>query len=242
MRYPPAIVSIPAALLFISASVLLALYIGAVRYEFPSEAVEAGELVVKLPEPMLEGRMSLEEAIYRRRSIRSYLKEPLTLQEVGQLLWAAQGVTYQEKGFRSAPSAGATYPLVIYLSVRAGGVEGLAPGIYMYEPLGHRLYLVKSGDFSVELAEAALDQRWVREAPVCIVVAANFERTVSVYGERGVRYVYMEAGHVGQNIYLQATALGLGTVAVGAFHDDEVKRIVGCPEDPIYLFPVGRKV
>ncbi len=146
MRYPPARVSIPAALLFISASVFLALYIGAVRY-VPTRSIEAGELVVKLPEPVLEGRMSLEEAIYRRRSIRSYLREPLTLQEIGQLLWAAQGITYQRKGFRSAPSAGATYPLVIYLSVRTGGVEGLAPGIYMYEPVGHRLYLVKPGDF-----------------------------------------------------------------------------------------------
>ncbi len=228
-------------MLFVSVSIFLALYTGAISYEPPSGVVEGRERTIVLPEPDLSGEMSVEEAIYRRRSIRSYLREPLTLKELGQLLWAAQGITFTQRGFRAAPSAGATYPLVIYVSVKEGGVEGLSSGIYRYEPFGHLLYFVKPGDFSGELARAALDQRWVREAPICIVIAADFERTVSVYGERGIRYVYMEAGHIGQNIYLQATALGLGTVAVGAFYDDEVKSIVGCPEDPLYLFPVGRK-
>ncbi len=241
MRYPPARKSIPLSLLFISATIFLALYTGAVRYESPPRVVEVGNYTIALPAPNLSGEMSVEEAIFRRRSIRSYLREPLTLKEIGQLLWAAQGVTFTQRGFRAAPSAGATYPMVIYLSIRGEGVEGLPPGIYRYEPSGHLLYLLRSGDFSVELARAALDQRWVKEAPVCIVIAANFERTMSVYGERGARYVYMEAGHIGQNIYLQATALRLGTVAVGAFHDDEVRRVVGCPEDPLYLFPIGRK-
>ncbi len=185
--------------------------------------------------------MSVEEAIYRRRSIREYTGEPLTLKELGQILWAAQGITFPEYGFRSAPSAGATYPLEIYVSVREGGIEGLASGIYHYDPFSHSLILIKPGDYSQELAHAALDQEWVRKAPVCLILTAEFKRTTSVYGERGIRYVYMEAGHVGQNIYLQATSLGLGTVAVGAFHDNEVKSLLGCMEDPIYIFPVGRK-
>ncbi len=242
MRYPPAHRSIPLALLFIGISIYLALYTGAVKYRPSSEFVGIEESYIALPEPNLSGEMSLEEAIYKRRSVRSYLREPLTLEEIGQLLWAAQGVTFTRKGFRAAPSAGATYPLVIYVSVKEGGVEGLPPGIYRYEPFGHLLHLMKSGDFSRDLAKAALGQRWVEDAPVCIIIAADFERTVSVYGERGIRYVYMEAGHVGQNIYLQATSLGLGTVAVGAFYDEEVRNIVSCPEDPLYLFPVGRKV
>ncbi len=241
MRYPPPSKSVPISLAFLLFSIYLALYVGAVRFEVMPSIVEVEERVIALPEPSLIGEMSVEEAIYRRRSVRVYLREPLTLKELGQLLWAAQGITLPEKGFRAAPSAGATYPLVLYVSVRGGGVRGLAPGIYLYEPMGHRLYLVKTGDFSEELARAALDQSWVRDAPVCIVITANFERTTSVYGERGVRYVYMEAGHVGQNIYLQATALGLGTVAVGAFYDEEVRRILGCPEDPLYIFPVGRR-
>ncbi len=194
---------------------------------------------VKLPSPRTEGGMSVEEAILRRRSIRDYKREPLTLEEVSQLLWAAQGIT-SRRGFRSSPSAGATYPMVIFLAVKEGGVIGLEAGIYRYDPWNHSLTVISRGDPSFQLYRACLDQEWVRSAPVNVLLFANFTRTTSWYGERGVRYVYMEAGHIGQNIYLQATALRLGTVAVGAFYDEQLQEIVGMELDPLYVFPVGR--
>jgi len=194
-----------------------------------------------LPMPRLSGDMSVEEAIARRRSVREYINSPLKIEEVSQLLWSAQGITDVRRGFRAAPSAGATYPLEVYLVVREGGVEGLEPGIYKYDPHRHSLMLVKPRDFSKELYSAALNQDWVLEAPINLVVTAVYERTTRRYGERGIRYVHMEVGHVGQNVYLQATALNLGTVVIGAFYDEEVKRIIGTPDEaPLYIMPVGR--
>ncbi|ASJ08116.1 nitroreductase [Thermococcus siculi] len=195
-----------------------------------------GEVVV-LPEPRLTGGMSVEEAIAKRRSIRSYRDEPVTLEQLSQLLWAAQGITYSARKFRAAPSAGATYPFEVY--VVAGNVEDLGPGVYRYDPFNHTLVLVKEGDYRRALQRAALDQSWVGRAAVDIVLVAYYERTTHYYGERGIRYVHMEAGHIGQNIYLQATALGLGTVAVGAFSDAEVAKILGTDGVPLYIFPVG---
>lgn len=143
----------------------------------------------------------------------------------------------RSKGYRSAPSAGATYPFKVYVVV--GNVGGLEPGIYHYDPSTHSLSIIKAGDFRAELQSAALDQEWVGDAPVDIILVAFYERTANVYGERGIRYVHMEAGHIGQNLYLQATALGLGTVAVGAFHDDRVAAILETEGAPLYIFPVG---
>ncbi|MCD6373809.1 MAG: SagB/ThcOx family dehydrogenase, partial [Thermococcus sp.] len=187
--------------------------------------------------PRLEGEMSVEEAIAKRRSIREYRDGPLSLEELSQLLWAAQGITSRD-GKRAAPSAGPTYPFEVFIVV--GKVDGLEPGIYHYDPSTHSITLVKEGDFRDELQKAALDQPWVGNAAVDIVLVAFYERTTRVYGERGYRYVHMEAGHIGQNIYLQATALGLGTVAIGAFHDEEVAKIIGTEGAPLYIFPVGR--
>ncbi len=130
--------------------------------------------------------------------------------------------------------------MVLFLAVKEGGVVGLGPGVYRYDPWSHTLMKVVEGDVSYELYRACLDQEWIRSAPINVLVFANFSRTTNWYGERGIRYVYMEAGHIGQNIYLQATALGLGTVAVGAFYDDKVREIVGTDLDPLYVFPVGR--
>lgn len=240
MRYPSLAESIPVSLLLLAVTLSVLLLTGAVSLREVKEERQALAKLI-LPEPKLRGEMSVEEALSKRRSVREYKDAPLTLSELGQLLWAAQGITLPSRGFRTAPSAGATYPLELYVSVREGGVEGLGAGIYRYDPFTHSLALVKGGDFSLELYRAALNQDWVKEAPLCIIIAADFSRTTSRYGARGERYVYMEAGHVGQNIYLQATALGLGTVAVGAFYDDQLKSVVGCSEDPIYLFPVGRR-
>jgi SagB-type dehydrogenase family enzyme len=239
VRYPELRESILISAAFLSVTAIILLLTGAISLEIPaSEEKKVG--TIKLPDPVLKGSVSVEEAISKRRSIREYKDEPLRLEELGQLLWAAQGIT-SPKGFRAAPSAGATYPLEIYVSVKERGVIGLPAGIYHYDPFDHSLTLIKEGDHSLEIYRASLNQEWVKEAPICIIIAADFSRTTSRYGARGERYVYMEAGHVGQNIYLQATALDLGTVAVGAFYDDQLRSIIGCEEAPIYIFPVGRK-
>ena len=195
---------------------------------------------VELPDPRYDSSVSIEETLLERRSIREYSGEPLTLQEVSQLLWAAQGIT-DPRGFRTAPSAGGLYPLEIYVVV--GDVEGLDVGVYKYRPQEHTLVKMLDGDKKDKLAEAALGQTWVKEAAIDIVITAVYERTTAKYGDRGVRYVHMEAGHAAQNLCLQATAMNLGTVTVGAFHDEQVKEVLGSPEDeqPLYVLPVGKK-
>ncbi len=197
------------------------------------------ELLIKLPQPVYDSSVSLEESILKRRSIRRYKDEPLTINEVSQLMWAAQGIT-DRSGLRTAPSAGALYPLEIYVVV--GNVDGLSPGIYKYKPHEHELLLIKEGDNRGNLSNAALGQGTVENGAIAIVISAVYERTTSKYGDRGIRYVHMEVGHVGQNISLQAVSLGLGTVVVGAFYDNEVKRIMEMPEEesPLYIMPVGR--
>jgi SagB-type dehydrogenase family enzyme len=193
----------------------------------------------KLPRPELDGDVSLEAALARRRSIRDFESDALTLKEVGQLLWAAQGVTARD-GSRSAPSAGALYPLELYLA--AGAVEGLEAGLYHYVPKTHALNRVGSRDVRPELAAAAVEQEWLADAPVVLLIAAEPERTTSEYGPRATRFVHMEVGYASQNVYLQATALGLVTVAVGAFHEVGVSRLVGLSSGrkPLLLMPVGR--
>jgi len=209
----------------------------------PTEAVPstpAQPTTFELPEPRLQSEVSIEEALLKRRSVREYASVPLTLDQVSQLLWAAQGITSQ-RGGRTAPSAGALYPLELYVAV--GNVENLAPGVYKYKPEGHELVKISNDDVREELAKAALGQEWVREGAIDIVIAAVYERTTRKYGDRGVRYVLIEAGHAAQNICLQAVALDLGTVTVGAFHDDQVRSTVGMTEGevPLYVIPVGRK-
>lgn len=196
-------------------------------------------MTINLPQPRLKSDASLEETLLNRRSVREYAPAPLTLDEVAQLLWAAQGLTAKWGG-RTAPSAGALYPLEVYLV--AGNVTGLAAGVYRYAPEQHQLVLIRSGDTRHELAEAALAQDWIQEGAVSIVITAVYERTTRKYGERGIRYIYMEAGHAAQNVCLQAVALNLGTVVVGAFHDEDVRNILGIPqnETPLYIMPVGR--
>jgi len=214
--------------------------------EVGGEVVASGEKIY-LPLPRIRRDvLSVEEALAYRRSIREYRDEPLTIEQLSQLLWAAYGISETKYGFKTTPSAGATYPLEIYAVVKTRGVKinathYLEPGSYKYVADQHMLILVKRGDLSEELMRAALGQKWVGDAPVNIVIAAVFERTTRVYGDRGVRYVYMEVGHAGQNIYLEATALGLGCVVIGAFYDDEVSRVVGLEsgEKPLYIIPVG---
>ncbi len=197
---------------------------------------------IPLPPPRRVSSLSVEEALLRRRSVRTYLPQPLRLEELSMLLWAAQGVSDPRRGFRTAPSAGATYPLIAYAVIGDGCVEGLKAGVYRYVTESHSLTLHKPGDVRDELGEAAYSQEWVRSAPVTIAFSAVFSRTTLRYGRRGFRYVFMDVGHAAQNVYLMATALGLGTVAVGAFRDEGVSATLSlsAEETPIYLMPVGR--
>lgn len=193
---------------------------------------------VPLPEPRTRSEVSLEQALSERRSRREYRAAAVSLSEIGQLAWAAQGITHA--GYRSAPSAGALYPLELYVVV--GKADGLASGVYRYVPGGHRLKRMRAGDLRTDLAHAALGQDCVRDAAAVLVFAAVERRTTRKYGTRGVRYIHMEVGHAAQNAFLQATALGLGAVVVGAFDDPAVKSLLGLPaeEEPLYLMPFGR--
>lgn len=195
---------------------------------------------IKLPAPDYHGVMSVEEALHKRRSVRVYREEPVSLGELSQLLWAAQGQT-ASGGLRTAPSAGALYPLEVY--VVAGDVKGLAAGLYRYEPGRHELLSLRKGDIRNDLCAAALGQPSVRKAALVLVLSGVYERTTVKYGERGIRYVHMEAGHAAQNVYLQAEALHLGTVSIGAFSDREVKALLKMTgkETPLYIMPIGKK-
>jgi len=195
---------------------------------------------ISLPEPVTSGDNSLEALLHQRRSVREYQGAALDLSAIGQLLWAAQGVT-DPQGFRTAPSAGALYPLELY--VVAGNVDSLSPGVYHYHPDKHRLQQTEAGDLRHKLTRAAFAQPWVKTAAAVVVVTAVYERTTRKYGERGIRYVHMEVGHAAQNLFLQAEALGLAMVVVGAFEDDAVATALKLPTDmqPLMLIPVARK-
>ncbi|MFC1468020.1 SagB/ThcOx family dehydrogenase [Verrucomicrobiota bacterium] len=188
----------------------------------------------KLPEPDKRGALSLEAAIAARRSVRSFSPEELSDEQISQLLWAAQGITAPHRGFRASPSAGATYPLETFIV--------MASGVFRYRPNEHALRQEKNADLREELCRAALGQPCVKQAPAVIVLAAVYERTSARYGQRAKRYVHMEAGHVAENIQLQAVAAGLGSVPVGAFDDDRVEKVLGLAwhEHALYLIPVGR--
>jgi len=201
------------------------------------------EIPLKLPAPTLKGKVSVEEAIAKRRSIRKYKAEPLTLTQLSQILWSAQGITGSQQ-LRAAPSAGATYPLEIFILAGKETVKKLEAGVYHYDLATHSLVKQRYGDLRRELAKAALDQGFLATAPVDIVICALYQRTCHRYGRRGERYTHMEMGHVGENIYLQAVALGLGAVMVGAFDDEEVRKILNAEEQfrPLYIIPLGKPV
>lgn len=191
-----------------------------------------------LPAPVKAGTMSVEEALAGRRSVRDYSTQSLTLTEVGQLAWAAQGITSPE-GYRTAPSAGGLYPLELYVATK--NVEGLEPGLYHYIPATHSLKTVMTGDLSAGLQDAALGQEWVGTAPAVLVLTGIESRTAKKYKGRAERYVKIEIGNAAQNIYLQATALNLGTVSVGGLHDKKLKTLLslGSRQTPFLLMPVG---
>ena len=188
--------------------------------------------IIELSKPVLKGSVSIEEAMHKRRSIRSYSDKPVSMEQISQLLWATQGIT-NKRGFRTAPSAGALYPLEIYLMTQNG--------LYHYIPQGHKLEIKSAADLRERLCRACWGQAFVAQAPVNIIICAVYERITSRYGQRGARYVDIEVGHAAENLHLQAVALGLGSVPVGAFDDNAVRGVMSLPdeENPVYIIPVG---
>jgi SagB-type dehydrogenase family enzyme len=197
---------------------------------------------VKLPPPVKTGGMSLAAALEVRRTVRRFASRPLDLSQVSQLLWGADGVS-DPRGLRTAPSAGATYPLDLYLVVGERGVKDLPAGIYHYQAPAHALAPVAPGDARANVARASLHQGWMTQAPVMVVITGEYRRCAARYGERGVRYTHMEAGNVSQNLFLAAEALGLGAGIVGAFEDQTLAQAAKLPpaHEPLLVMPVGYK-
>jgi SagB-type dehydrogenase family enzyme len=209
--------------------------IGASAMELDSQRI------VQLPNPRLTGPLAVEQALLTRRSVREFGRNALALNEVAQVLWAAQGMTGSGAGnLRTAPSAGALYPLEVLLM--AADVGDLPAGLYRYLAWAHALEAIASGDYRAALVKAASGQDWIAGAACVLALTAVYGRTTDKYGHRGERYVHMEVGHVAQNVYLQARALGLGTTIVGAFSDQAVQRVLHLQTDeaPLALLPLGR--
>lgn len=196
---------------------------------------------VILPPATRKGKLSFEEAVCLRRTVRGFRGIPLELGQLSQLLWVSNGIVDPATERRTIPSAGALYPLEVYVVVGKGGVKGLEEGVFYYIPFEHALLRIREGDLRSKVAEASLWQMWMAQAPVMFVLCAEYSRTTSKYRERGIRYVLMEIGHAAQNLFLQSFALGLGAGIVGAFYDEEVKGILGLSKghDPLLLMPVG---
>lgn len=223
-----------------AAGVILATSVGTPGSGAMTAARSKSDGAIDLPRPDTAGGMTLERALATRRSVRDYGRRPLELSELSQLLWAGQGIT-DRSGDRTTPSAGALFPLE--LIAVAGRVVGLEPGVYRYRPARHDLVRLAEGDRRADLANAALRQSWIADGAAAIVVTAVYARTMGKYGDRGMRYAHIEVGQAVQSLYLQATALNLGTCVVGAFHDDRVRELLGLPpeEEPLAILPVGEK-
>jgi SagB-type dehydrogenase family enzyme len=186
---------------------------------------------IKLPNPILKGNKSLEECIYERESVRKFQDIPIEIEKVSQILWAAQGKKGQK---RMVPSAGATYPLEIYVTLKNNG-------FFHYDVQNHVLCLITEEDISNRLAEESWNQRFIEEAYLNILICAVYSRTTKRYRDRGIRYVYMEVGHCAQNIHLEAISLGLVSVPIGAFQDKGLKKVMKLPTniEPLYIIPIG---
>jgi len=197
----------------------------------------------ELPPATVTSNMSVDQAIKSRRSVRTYSTTSLTLQDVSQLLWASQGITDSERNYRTAPSAGHVFPMEIYLVTGNNSVQGLGAGIYHYNPFNNTLEKIAEGDQRYNLSQAAHQQKWVETAPISLVITGNYQKMKEKYPDERIstRFVDIEAGHIGENIYLEAVAHGMGTVAIGSFYDDQMINLLKLPstETPIYIYPVG---
>jgi SagB-type dehydrogenase family enzyme len=201
------------------------------------------EGLMKLPDPQVEGNISLEQTISARRTIRSFSNKSVSLSFLSQMLWAAHGITGPDNFKRSAPSAGALYPMDLYAAVGQNAVKELDAGVYHYHPKGHAISKITEGDQRLSLAEASLHQMWMAAAPINFIITAEYPRITGKYGRRGLRYAQIEAGHIGQNLFLQAVALGGAAGIVGAYHDHKVINVLRIPEshEPLLIMPVGYK-
>ena len=198
---------------------------------------------ITLPSPKTSDGLGINQVISARRSVRSYSPRALSLSELSQLLWSAQGITEQKTKKRSAPSAGAIYPLGLYVSVKKGGIEGLEEGIYLYLPETNALKRLISGDFQNRLAQIAFSQIWMTQAPVIFIFTAEPSRMISRYRERAWLYIHLEAGMASENLMLQAVALGMGSCAVGAFWENRLSELLKLSpgKKPLLMVPVGKK-
>jgi len=223
----------PVSWRFIPLGLLLSVLLPMLAYAEVAPSEEGSAETVKLPPPRTDSEVSLEEALALRRSVRSFTTETLTLDEISQLCWAAQGITRQDRGFRTAPSAGALYPLELYLVT--------PDGLYHYNPREHELEVLGTEYLRGKLADAALRQSSVYSGSCIFVITAVYARTSKKYRDRAPQYVHMEVGHAAQNLLLQAVALGLGGVPIGAFYDDRVAEVLSLPADhePLMIIPVG---
>jgi SagB-type dehydrogenase family enzyme len=205
---------------------------------FPSSGLAAE--AIKLPPPATTGGMPLAEALQIRRTVRHFAIRCLDLAQLSQLLWEADGVSGSQ-GHRTSPSAGATYPVDLYLVVGERGVTSLQAGIYHYEVTPHALMPVARGNFHPLVARACLSQAWMAGAPVMVVITGEYRRCTARYGERGIRYTHMEAGNVSQNLFLAAESLDLGAGIVGAFEDQALAQVLKLPpaHEPLLVMPVG---
>lgn len=197
--------------------------------------------MITLPQPTFKGGMSLAEALHARRTVRSFAPTALSVSQLSQLLWATYGITDPRTEMRTAPSAGALYPLDCYLAVGDDGVEELEGGVYQYLPSPHALEVLTLGDKRRAVARVSLGQMWMAEAPFMVIITAEYKRITGKYRERGIRYAHMEVGHAGENLFLQGVALGLGAGIVGAFDDDAVADAMGLPpsHEPLLICPIG---
>ncbi len=196
---------------------------------------------VKLKNPLFNGSVSIEDAIKNRRTTRFFMDKPISAQQFSQLLWAAQGITEDSGSKRSAPSAGALYPVDVYISIGENSVDGMVEGVYQYRPEDHSIVKIVEGDRRKDLASASLGQMWMAGAALLIILTVEYGRITCKYGDRGIRYAHIETGHIGQNVFLQSQGLGLETGIVGAFNDQKVAELLGTKEarKPLIILPVG---
>jgi len=208
---------------------------------FLSTMTFAPDKIIELPKPMLKSNKSFEQVLSERRTKRAFSVERVNKRILSQLLWAAQGITDESRNYRTAPSAGALYPLEVYIIVQNKGCEGLENGLYKYIPNENQIEFIKPGDLDSSLANVGYSQDFFARSPICFILTAVPKRTTKKYGERGYRYIHMEVGHVGQNIQLQGTALGLSVGIAGAFKDQKLSELLDLNEEeiPLYIMPVG---
>lgn len=194
--------------------------------------------MIKLPEPQLDGRMSLERAIHLRRSIRDFTNDTVSLTQLSQILWSGQGITDNKNGFRAAPSAGAVFPMQLWIHVDR--VAGLTKdGLYTYDPVKNELHEVPKPANERTLAAICFGQNWIDTAAFSILITSTTQKMIDKYGADCVRFLYQEAGHIAQNMELQAVAVNLAGTPIEAYKAPDIQAFLGTTQDPVYIVSFG---